>query len=168
MAPKWMRGWRQRRSSTAISRMVRQPAPIVQKTARQQHHFCSWGYSHHSGVELLWTHGSSSSRCSSLLWLNVLFAGNWKWRHREPLHLPYHELLWSLRDKGTRVHFGWIPSHCDSEGNERVDQLAKLTLGQNIDLLASFHYTVLKPLVNSYIQQMAQTKWDVAVHGRNL
>ena len=27
----------------------------------------------------------------SLLWLNVLFAGNWGWRHREPFYLPYHE-----------------------------------------------------------------------------
>ena len=24
-------------------------------------------------------------------WLNVLFAGNWGWRHREPFYLPYHE-----------------------------------------------------------------------------
>ena len=23
--------------------------------------------------------------------LNVLFAGNWGWRHREPFYLPYHE-----------------------------------------------------------------------------
>ena len=65
--------------------------PIVQKTARQQHHLCSWGYSHQSGTELLPTHGPSPSRCGSLLWLNVLFAGNWGWRHREPLYLPYHE-----------------------------------------------------------------------------
>ena len=26
-----------------------------------------------------------------LLWLNVLFAGNWGWRHRETFYLPYHE-----------------------------------------------------------------------------
>ena len=26
----------------------------------------------------------------------------------------------------------------------------------------------MKPLVNSYIQKLVQTKWDVAVHGRNL
>ena len=30
------------------------------------------------------------SRCGSLLWLNVLFAGNWGWRHWEPFYLPYH------------------------------------------------------------------------------
>ena len=62
--------------------------PNVQKTARQQHHL---GYSHQSGTELLPTHGPSPSWCSSLLWLNVLFAGNWGWRHREPFYLPDHE-----------------------------------------------------------------------------
>ena len=65
--------------------------PTVQKTARQQHHLCSWGYSHQSGTELLPTHGPSPSWCSSLLWLNVLFAGNWGWRHRVPFYLPHHE-----------------------------------------------------------------------------
>ena len=65
--------------------------PTVQKTARQQHHLCSWGYSHKSGTELLPTHGPSPSWCDSLLRLNVLFAGNWGWRHREPFYLPYPE-----------------------------------------------------------------------------
>ena len=36
-------------------------------------------------------------------------------------------LLWSLSDKGTRVRFCCVPSHCGIEGNERVDQLAKET-----------------------------------------
>ena len=34
--------------------------------------------------------------------------------------------------------------------------------------MASVHYTELKPLVNSYIQHLLQTKWGVAVHGRDL
>ena len=51
----------------------------------------SWGYSHQSGTELLPTHGPSPSWRGSLLWLNVLFAGNWGWRHQEPFYLPYHE-----------------------------------------------------------------------------
>ena len=50
-------------------------------------------------------------------------------------------LLWSLSDKGTRVRFCWVPSHCGIDGNERVDQLAKDTLDQDIDPLASVHYT---------------------------
>ena len=73
-------------------------------------------------------------------------------------------LLWLLSDKGTHVRFCWIPSHCGIDGNERVDQLAKETLDQDIDPLASVHYTDMKPLVNSYIQKLVQTKWDVAVH----
>ena len=77
-------------------------------------------------------------------------------------------LLWSLNDKGTLVRFCWVPSHCGIDGNERVDQLAKETLDQDIDPLASFHYTDMKPLVNSYIQKLVQTKWDVAAHGRDL
>ena len=77
-------------------------------------------------------------------------------------------LLWLLSNKGTRVRFCWIPSHCVIEGNEKVNQLAKETLDQDIDPLASVHYTDLKPLVNSYIQKLVQTKWDVAVHCRYL
>ena len=50
------------------------------------------------------------------------------------------------------------------DGNDRVDQLAKKTLDQDIDPLASVHYTDMKPLVNSYIQKLVQTKWDVSVH----
>ena len=66
-------------------------------------------------------------------------------------------LLWSLSDKGTRVRFCWVPSHCGIDGNERVDQLAKETLDQDIDPLASVHYTDMKPLVNSYIQKMGRS-----------
>ena len=78
-------------------------------------------------------------------------------------------LLWSLNDKGTRVRFCWVPNHCGNDINERVDQLAKETLYQDIDPLASVHYIYIyiyiymKPLVNSYIQKLVQTKWDVAM-----
>ena len=85
----------------------------------------------------------------------------------DPFICHIMNLLWSLSDKGTRV-FCWVPSHCGINGNERVDQLAKETLDQDIDPLASVHYTDMKPLVNSYIQKLVQTKWDVAVHGRDL
>ena len=61
-------------------------------------------------------------------------------------------LLWPLSDKGTHVGFCWVSSHCGFDGNERVDQLAKETLDQDIEPLASVHYTDMKPLVNSYIQ----------------
>ena len=74
-------------------------------------------------------------------------------------------LLWLLSDRGIRDRFCWISSHSGIQGNERVDQLAKKTLDQDIDQLASVYSTDLKPLVNSYIQQLVQIKWDVAIHG---
>ena len=80
-----------------------------------------------------------------------------------PLICHIMNLLWLLSDRGTHVRFCWIPSHCCIKGNERVDKLAK-----EIDPLAGVHYTDLKPLVNSYVQQLVQTKWDVAVYGRDL
>ena len=77
-------------------------------------------------------------------------------------------LLWALSDKGARVRFCWVPSHCGIEGNEVVDQLAKETLEHDINPLTTVHYADLKPSVNSYIKQEAQTKWDVSIHGRDL
>ena len=69
-------------------------------------------------------------------------------------HLICHimKLLWVLSDKGTRVRFCWVPSHCGIEGNEIVNQLAKEPLDHDIDPLATVHYADLKPVVNSYIQ----------------
>ena len=86
----------------------------------------------------------------------------------DPFICHIMNLLWLLSDKGTRVRFCWIPSHCGIEVNERVDQLAKQSLDQDIDPLVSVHYTDMKPLVNSFIQKLVQTIWDVAVHGRDL
>ena len=85
-----------------------------------------------------------------------------------PFICHFMNLPWSLSNKGTYVRFCWVPSHCGIEENEKVDQLAKETLAQDIDPLAGVHYTDMKPLVNSYIQKLVQTKWDVAVHGRDL
>ena len=85
-----------------------------------------------------------------------------------PLICHIMNLLWALSDKGTRVRFCWVPSHCGIEGNEIVDQLAKETLDHDIDPLATVHYADLKPVVNSYIQQEVQIKWDVSIHGRDL
>ena len=68
----------------------------------------------------------------------------------------------------TCVRFCWVPSHCGIEWNEIVDQLAKETLDHDIDPLTTVHLADLKPLVNSYIQQEVQIKWDVSIHGRDL
>ena len=49
-----------------------------------------------------------------------------------------------------------------------MDQLAKETLEHDIDPLTTVHYADLKPVVNSYIQQEVQIKWDVSMHCRDL
>ena len=49
-----------------------------------------------------------------------------------PLICHIINLLWLLSERGTRVRFCWIPSHCGIEGNERVNQLAKETLDQEM------------------------------------
>ena len=85
-----------------------------------------------------------------------------------PLICHTMNLFWALSDKGTRVCFCWVPSHCGIEGNQIMDQLAKETLDHDIDPLATVHYADLKPVVNSYIQQEVQIKWDVSIHGRDL
>ena len=85
-----------------------------------------------------------------------------------PLICQIINCLWALSDKGTHVGFCWVPSHCGIEGNEIVDQLAKETLDHDIKPLTTVHFADLKPLVNSYIQQEVQIKWDVSIHGRDL
>ena len=71
-----------------------------------------------------------------------------------------------LSDKGTPVRFCWIPSHCGIERHESVDLLKQDTLDQDIEPLVTVHYADRKPLVNSYIHQWFQIKWDVTVHDR--
>ena len=105
MTSKWTREWGQRRSSTAISRMVRQHATNCPKDCqttapslqlRLQPSVWHWT------ITNTW---ASPSWCCSLLWLNVLFAGNWGWRHREPFYLPYHEPAWVTESQGHTCSF---------------------------------------------------------------
>ena len=65
--------------------------PPIQSIARQRHFLGCRVYSHHAGTELLPIHGSSSSWCSSLPWLNILPTADWGWRHWEPFHLLDHK-----------------------------------------------------------------------------
>ena len=99
---------------------------------------------------------------------NVLLAGDWGRNYWKLIICHIMNLPWALSDKGTRARFCWVPSHCGIEGNEIVDQLAKQTLDHDIDPLATVHYADLKPVVNSYIQQEVQIKWDVYIHYRDL
>ena len=72
-----------------------------------------------------------------------------------PLICNIMNLLWLLIDKCARVRQCCIPSHCGIEGNDKGDQ----SLDLDIDPLARVHYANLKPLINSYIQQLVQIKW---------
>ena len=86
-----------------------------------------------------------------------------------PLICHIMNLLWALVEQQRHsCPLLLVPSHCGIEGNEIVDQLAKETLDHDVDPLATVHYADLKPVVNSYIQQEVQIKWDVSIHGRDL
>ena len=95
-------------------------------------------------------------------WFNVLFTGNWRWRHREPFYWPYHEpvlvIEWPrhtcscLLDTKPLWHWGKWRSGPTSKRDPR----------------SRYRPTDLKPLVNPNIQLLVQTKWDAAVHGRGL
>ena len=155
MAPKWTREWGQWHSSTAISRMVRQPAATCPKAIT-----LALNYYQYMGPVL-----HDVVVCSDSMSCLQAIEGE----DTENTFICHTmNLLWWLSDKWTHVRFCWIPSHCGIEGNERVDQLAKETPDHNIDPLANVHHADLKPLVNSYIQQLVQTKWDVVVHGTDL
>ena len=91
MVPKWMRDLGHGSHQLPFPEWWDNQPPTVEKTARQKHHLCCWGYSHQYSTELLLVHESSLSQCSCPLWFNVLLAGYWEWRHWDPFYLPYHE-----------------------------------------------------------------------------
>ena len=157
------RGLGQQQSTTAISRMVRRPAascPKIIFAAEATAISLALNYYQHMGpVQHDVVVYSDSMSC-----FQAIDGEDTK----NPFICHIMNLLWSLSDKGTHVRFCWVPSHCGIDGNERVDQLAKETIDQDIDPMASIHYTDMKPLVNSYIQKLVQTKWDIAVYGRDL
>ena len=61
-------------------------------------------------------------------------------------HHALHEFDRTTRFICSQAKWKRVPSHCGIDGNERVDQLAKETLDQDKDPLASVHYTYIKPL----------------------
>ena len=85
-----------------------------------------------------------------------------------PLICHSVNLLWALRDKATCVRFCWVPTHRGIEEKVIVDQLAKEILDHDIDPMTTVHYADLKPVVNSFIHQEVQIKWDVFIHDRNI
>ena len=127
--------------------------PTVQKTFRQQHHLCSWGYSHQSGTELLPTYGPSPPRCSGRVC-------------RQMRVKTLRTLLFAISCTSS----GWVTRApiFGSAGYQATVALKEIKRASgptskrdhDIDPVASVHYTDVKPLVNSYIQKLVQTKWS--------
>ena len=107
-------------------------------------------------------HGPSPSRRNCLLWLNVLFAGNWGRRHQEPFYLPNHEPAlvteWQghmcsfLLDTETLWHWGKWKSGLTS--NEATGQLLHSEFGSNkwhVAVHGSRYFYLVKPTLASSI-----------------
>ena len=131
MAPKLTREWGQQQS-TAISGMVRQPVATCPNKLLDNStifaaedtaitlalNYCQYmGPVNHDVVVY-------SDSMSCLQAIEGKYTEN-------PFICHIMNLLWLLSDKGTRVRFWLIPSHCGIKRNERVDQLAKETLDQD-------------------------------------
>ena len=118
MAPKWTREWGQQLSSSAISRMVRQPAANCPKDCqttapssqlRLQPSVWRWTIITNTWAQSIITLLSTLTQCSVCRQLRVktrrilLFAISWTCSGN-----------WVTR---AHVRFCWIPSHCGIEGN---------------------------------------------------
>ena len=83
--------WGQQRWSTAISRTVRRSAVSCPKDSQISVPSLLLRRQPSPGLELWSAHGSCTKWCQSLLWLNILLAGNWIRRCWKPSHLPDHK-----------------------------------------------------------------------------
>ncbi|GFR91777.1 RNA-directed DNA polymerase from mobile element jockey [Elysia marginata] len=66
----------------------------------------------------------------------------------------------------TKVVLVWIPSHVGIPRNEKVDELAKLGLNQEIHDDKQVIRFVLKLKVNTHLEQLWQTDWDTEVDNK--
>ena len=121
--------WGQQQLSTAISRMVRQPAATWPKrlpdnstifAAEATAITLALNYYQHMGP----VHHDVIVYSDSMSCLQAIEGEDTE----NPFICHIMNLLLLLNDKGTHICFCWIPSHCGIDGNERVDQLAKETL----------------------------------------
>lgn len=58
-----------------------------------------------------------------------------------------------------RISFLWIPSHLGIRGNEKVDELAKSSLNERIDISIKFQHTDYKRIVKTYIFDLWNDLW---------
>ncbi|GFR68182.1 RNA-directed DNA polymerase from transposon X-element [Elysia marginata] len=66
----------------------------------------------------------------------------------------------------TKVVLVCIPSHVGIPGNEKVDELAKLALNQEIHDNKHVIWSDLKLKVNTHLEQLWQTDWDTEVDNK--
>ncbi|GFR96482.1 RNA-directed DNA polymerase from transposon X-element [Elysia marginata] len=68
----------------------------------------------------------------------------------------------------TKVVLVWIPSHVRIPVNEKVVEVAKLALNQEMPGDKQVIWSDLKPKVNTHLEQLWQTDGDTEVNNRLL
>ncbi|GFR57972.1 RNA-directed DNA polymerase from transposon X-element [Elysia marginata] len=66
----------------------------------------------------------------------------------------------------TKVVFVWTLSHVGIAGNEKVDELAKLALNQEMHDDKQVLWSDLKLKVKTHLEQLWQTDWDNEVDNK--
>ena len=100
--------------------------------------------------------------CSILLKLNVLLTDDWGRRHWKQFLLA---ISWTFSGYWiTKARMSISPG---CRAIMALKEKKEWATWQRRPL-ARVHDADLEPLVNSYIEQLGQIKWGVAVHGRNL
>ena len=167
--PKWTRGWEQWQSSISIFRMAWQDAATSSQDCQA------------TATSLLlklwpslwhWTIIGTWAKLG-MIWLSIptpcLLCNHFSLKTQ--ITLAFVTPCTSAGLWTTKAHmfvFCSIPCQCGIEGNERVDQLTKDTLDHDIGTLANVFCADLKPLVNTYMHEFVQTRWDVSGHGKYL
>ncbi|GFS20699.1 RNA-directed DNA polymerase from transposon X-element [Elysia marginata] len=74
--------------------------------------------------------------------------------------------LFAKRGPRTKVVLVWIPSHIEIPGNEKMDELAKFALNQEMHGDKQVIWSDLKLKVHTHLEQLWQTDWDTEVDNK--